>query len=125
MISTLYFNNNTEFVKVDLTKVAYVEADGNYCHVVFNNGHTETVSVSLLQMQGLISKTLAQGNRSHYVRVGRKFIINTSTIVRVNVVRKHVVLCDHDHAPMVLEVPKESARQLKQLLVNQITNDKK
>lgn len=121
MASLLYFNTTNEFVKVDLTKVVYMEADGNYCHVFFSNSYEVLVTISLLQMQSLIAKTLGADNKAQYIRVGRKYIINTSYLVGVNVARKQVVMTDFSHKPMTLEVPKEAARDLKQLLVNNLS----
>ena len=33
----IYLNSRDEFLRVDITKIVYFEADGNYTHIILNN----------------------------------------------------------------------------------------
>ena len=113
MSTIIVFKSRNEFIKVDLSKVAYMEADGNYCHLFFCNGYAPLVTISMIQMEQVIAKTLGKGDSGVFIRVGRKYILNSSLIVEVNVQRKTVILTDYIHPPVSISLPKESAKQLR------------
>ena len=79
MKSIIYFNTRDELIKVDIRKVSYFEADGNYVHIHFTNG-IETMILTTLQN---ISKLLAEytsDSDTRFIRVGKRYILNISVI---------------------------------------------
>lgn len=87
----LYFNTRDELVRVKLERVAYFEADANYCHVVFVNGARATILTSLLNIEKLLSEQFKQ-NASNFIRIGKKFIINSRFIFQINVLKQKLIL---------------------------------
>ena len=62
--SILYFNTRDELLRVDLKRVIYFEADGNYTKIVSSNGLTSMVLLNLGKMEELLmlrSKTEPSG----------------------------------------------------------------
>lgn len=54
--TTLFFNTRDEMIKVKLERVAYFEADSNYCHVIFINGAKATLLTSLVNIEKLLTE---------------------------------------------------------------------
>lgn len=116
--TTLFFNTRDEMIKVKLDRVAYFEADANYCHVVFINGAKATILTSLVNIQGLLSERF-RGDAPLFIRIGKKYIVNKNFIFQINVLRQRLVLTDFV-SPTVLEIAisKEALKNLKQLYTN-------
>lgn len=98
-----------------MARVAYFEADSNYCHVVFINGASATILTSLVNIETLLSERLKE-NASVFIRIGKKYIVNRRFIFQINVARQKLILTDFVN-PSVKEltVSKEALRNLKNL----------
>lgn len=115
----LYFQTRDELVKVDLSKVIFFESDGNYTNVNFANGCKATVLMSLTDLEELIDSKITT-QRKPFIRVGRKFIINSSYIFHINILRQRLVLTNClDSTIYTLTVSKEALRNIKNLYSNQ------
>lgn len=116
--TTLFFNTRDEMTKVKLEKVAYFEADSNYCHVVFINGAKATLLTSLVNIEKLLSEYLNKGTPL-FIRVGKRFIVNRQYIFQINVIRQRLILSDFV-SPIVheLAISKEALKNLKALYTN-------
>ncbi|MBD5280080.1 MAG: LytTR family transcriptional regulator [Bacteroides sp.] len=113
--TTLYFNTRDELIKVKLDKVAYFEADSNYCHVVFIHGEKATLLTSLVNMEQLLSERL-KGENPMFVRIGKRYIVNIQYIFQINIPRQRLMLTDFETAGVIeLAVSKEALKNLKQL----------
>ena len=115
--TTLFFNTRDELIKVKLGRVAYFEADSNYCHVHFINGAKATLLTSLVNIEQLLSQHF-QKNASHFIRIGKKVIVNGNFIFQINVVRQKLILSDFI-SPLVIElnISKEALKNLKNLYI--------
>ena len=113
--TTLFFNTRDEMVKVRLERVAYFEADANYCHVVFINGAKATLLTSLVNIEKLLSEQFKE-TASVFIRIGKKVIVNSHFIFQINVQRQKLVLTDFV-SPNVLElsISKDALKNLKNL----------
>lgn len=113
--ATLFFNTRDELVKVRLEKVVYFEADSNYCHVFFINGAKATLLASLNGISNLIQTQIADDN-FHFIRIGKKYIVNQKYIFHINIPKQRLLLTDFD-SPIVHEVAisKEALKKLKLL----------
>lgn len=113
--TTLLFNTRDELVKVKLERVAYFEADANYCHVVFINGAKATLLTSLVNVEKLLSEQFKE-TASVFIRIGKKVIVNSRFIFRINVQRQKLVLTDFV-SPNVMElsISKDALKNLKNL----------
>lgn len=113
--TVLFFNTRDELVKVKMDKVAYFEADANYCHVYFINGAKATLLTSLVNIEKLISEGFKEDSAS-FIRIGKKHIVNSRYIFLINTQRQRLSLTDFI-SPSVFElsISKEALKKLKQL----------
>lgn len=113
--TTLFFNTRDEMVRVNLERVAYFEADANYCHAVFINGAKATLLTTLVNIEKLLSEQFGE-SASVFIRIGKKVIVNRRFIFKINVQRQKLVLTDFI-SPNVLEltISKEALKNLKNL----------
>lgn len=113
--TTLFFNTRDELIKVKLDRVAYFEADSNYCHVVFINGARATLLTSLVNIETLLDERF-RGDSPMFIRIGKRFIINRLYIFQINIPLQKLVLSDFT-SPAIFElnISKEALRNLKLL----------
>ncbi len=116
--TTLFFNTRDEMIKVKLDRVAYFEADSNYCHVVFINGAKATLLTSLVNIESLLTERF-KGDNPMFIRIGKRYIVNKQYVFQINIQRQKLILSDYI-IPNVLEISisKEALKNLKQLYSN-------
>lgn len=71
----LCINSRDDLLRIDISRIIYFEADGNYTNIILSNKLKGVVSMNLLQMQKLISDTL-KDQATIFVRLGKKYIVN-------------------------------------------------
>lgn len=114
----LYINTRDELFKVDLDKMIYAMAEGNYVNMYFRNGQRIIICTSLQSLEQMILSVIAKNKRGVFIRIGRRFIVNNNYITHVNVLKQQLVLSDMDVVkPIVLSVSKEALKTLKQAMV--------
>ena len=114
-MKTLYFNTRDELIKVDLKYVMYFESDGNYTHVHFTNGCEAMLLISLTHLEELIDNKL-KGSGQPFIRIGKKYIVNSLFIFHINVPKQQLVLTDFLHTGCkTLAISKEALKQIKNL----------
>lgn len=113
--TTLFFNTRDEMIKVKLDRVAYFEADSNYCHVVFINGVRATLLTSLVNIETLLTERF-KGDNPMFIRIGKRYIVSMQYIFQINIQRQKLILTDYI-TPSTLEISisKEALKNLKQL----------
>lgn len=115
MDNILLFSTRDELTRIRLEKVMYFEADANYTRVVFVNGLTAMLLTSLVHLEELISGVLIEKN-SIFVRIGKRYIINSAYLFQINVLRQRLVLSDMTSTfTATLSVSKDALRKLKAL----------
>ena len=121
----LIFNTRDELTRIRLDRVCYFESDGNYTIVYFINGVKVSLLTSLVHLEELIADIFS-GSRSVFIRIGKKYIINTSYIFQINVLRQRLVLSDLSATTIyVVPVAKEALKKLKMLYMPVQKNDGK
>lgn len=116
--TTLFFNTRDEMVKVKLEKVAFFEADSNYCHVSFINGAKATLLTSLVNIENLLVAHF-KGDNPMFIRIGKRYIVNLNYIFQINIPRQRLILTDFSSpAVQELTISKEALKNLKQLYSN-------
>lgn len=102
-------------IKVRLERVAYFEADSNYCHTVFINGAKATLLTSLVNIEELLSDRF-RDSEPIFIRIGKRYIVNKQYIFQINIPRQKLILTDYV-SPSVLEISisKDALKNLKQL----------
>lgn len=115
MDNILLFSTRDELTRIRLERVMYFEADANYTKVVFSNGVTATLPTSLVHLEKLIAGVLIEKN-SIFVRIGKRYIINSAYLFQINVLRQRLVLSDlASPYTATLSVSKDALRKLKAL----------
>ena len=111
----MLFSTRDELTRIRLERVMYFEADANYTKVVFPNGVTATLLTSLVHLEKLIAGVLIEKN-SIFVRIGKRYIINSAYLFQINVLRQRLVLSDlASPYTATLSVSKDALRKLKAL----------
>lgn len=113
--SILYFNTRDELLRVDLKRVIYFEADGNYTKIVSSNGLTSMVLLNLGKMEELLmlrSKT----EPSSFARIGKRFIVNIAFIYRINILSQELTLSDQRFFTETINLSKDALRKLKDIM---------
>ena len=69
----LHLNTRDEFLRMDISKIVYFEADGNYTNIVLANKLKSVVCMNLAHMQQILTDSLKENART-FVRVGKRYI---------------------------------------------------
>ena len=118
-METLLFNTRDELLRVSLRHVVYFEADDNYIHIYFSNGTIATLLCTLSNMELLINEKL-EGKLQPFIRIGKRYIVNSSCIFQINTLKKKLILtCFNAPQLYTLSVSKEALKNLKDLFVAQ------
>lgn len=114
-MDTLLFNTRDELVRVSLRHVVYFEADGNYTHIFFANGQKASVLYSLAKLETLLDEKL-QGKKQPFIRIGKKYIINSTCVFQINTLKHKLILANFDTSNVFsISVSKEALKSLKEL----------
>lgn len=118
----LIINSRDELLRIDMTKVIYVEADGNYSNIILANKLKATVGLNLGQVEKLFAQNFGIKART-YARIGKRFILNLSYLYKINVLRQQLVLSDGSTFAYQLDISKEALKNLKDLYIVKKTSD--
>jgi len=111
----IYFNSRDELLRIDLKRVAYFEADGNYTKIVSINGLSSMVLLNLGKMEAFISLRSKEENRM-FARIGKRFIVNLSFIYSLNLLKQELILSDQRFFTEKISISKDALKKLKELL---------
>lgn len=118
----LIINSRDELLRIDMTKVIYVEADGNYSNIILANKLKATIGLNLGQVEKLFADNFGIKART-YARIGKRFILNLSYLYKINILRQQLVLSDGASFAYQLDISKEALKKLKDLYVSKKSND--
>ena len=114
-MSILLFNTRDELVRVDLMHVVYFESDDNFTSVCFSNGVKVVLLYSLTGMERLINERM-KGKMQPFIRVGKRYIVNSSYILQINVLKRKLILASFNTSQLfTLSISKEALKALKEL----------
>jgi len=118
----LHLNSRDEFLRMDIRKIVYFEADGNYTNIVLANKLKGVVCMNLSHMQQVLSERLKE-QASIFARVGKKYIINHKYVYQINVLRQKLVLSDGENFDFQLDISKEALKNLKEIYVTSLNQN--
>ena len=119
----LHLNSRDELLRIDISKIVYFEADGNYTNIILINKLKGVVCMNLSQMQKLLTEKLKE-QAIIFARIGKKHIINHTYVYQINLNKQRLILSDGSTFAFKLDVSKEALKRLKDLYTN-VNNDKK
>ncbi len=115
----LFINTRDELLRLDCTKVVYMEGDGNYTNIILANKIKTPIGMNLSEMQRLITESRKE-RASIYARIGKRYIINLKYLYRINTLQQTLTLTDSETFAYQLKVSKEALKQLKAMIVQGI-----
>ncbi|MBQ7819469.1 MAG: LytTR family transcriptional regulator [Bacteroidales bacterium] len=113
----IYLNSRDELYRIEISKIVYFEADGNYTNIVLSNNIKAVVCMNLLHMQDFLKEMLSAQDNSMFCRIGKRYIVNLSYIFQINILRQKLVLSDGDRFVFQLDISKDALKKLKGLFV--------
>ena len=99
-------NSRDELFVLDLDKVAYIQASGNYSRIVYIGGMQMMITLGLSKLEGMIKMIVPKDRRSPFVRLGRSLLVNQTYLTHINVLKQRLTLSDNQEHSYVLDVPK-------------------
>lgn len=110
----LCLNSRDELLIIDLSKIAFFQANGNYTHLNYIGGETHLLTTGLSKIEEYIRMSWPNGTTSPYVRLGRSLIINQTFLSAISVVKQKLTLSDGAGNSYSLSVPKPLLKQYKE-----------
>ena len=120
----LYVNTRDELLRLDCSKIVYMEGDGNYTNIVFVNKLKASVCMNLSEMQKFVSESLGE-RAAMFARVGKRFIVNLSYVYQISMARRMLVVTDGVYFAFQLGISKEALRQLKEVMLQRAAKSSK
>lgn len=111
----LVFSSRDELLKVNLDKVVYFEADGNYTRIYIVNGLSGMVLANLGKIEELLA-TRFKDERGRFARIGKRFVVNLSYIFRINVLKQELTLSDQKTFSQTVSISRDALKKLKELM---------
>ena len=112
----LCINSRDELFVLDLDKVAYIQASGNYSRIVYIGGMQMMITLGLSKLEGMIKMIVPKDRRSPFVRLGRSLLVNQTYLTHINVLKQRLTLSDNQEHSYVLDVPKALLKADKDLI---------
>lgn len=116
MRQLIFFNSRDNLLRLDIERIAYFEADGNYTSIVTKNKLRVQVGASLTRMEELLSQQLHE-QASIFVRVGKRFVINRNYVFNIDCAHQRLVLSDMESFVFSLPLSKDALRKMKDLFI--------
>jgi len=103
-----------ELYIIDLNRVLYLQADDHYTDVYYTSGAHFLVPFGLVKIEEKIS-TMPEA-KLYMLRLGRKYIVNTRHIFRINTIKELLYLTNDEGSNISLHVSKPVLRSLMDLI---------
>ena len=110
------FNSRDELLRLDVQRIVYFEADGNYSYIVTCNKLKGAVSLNLGQVEDVLANRLKE-RKSIFARIGKRYIVNLNYVYKINPQKKQLILTDFSSFAYQLEISREALKALKELMV--------
>ena len=112
----IFFNSRDELQRIDVSKIVYFEADGNYTDIVMVNKLRASVCMNLGEMEKAVTAQIGDAAKI-FMRIGKRFIINMQYVYSINVLKQQLILSDYDHFAFQINVSKDALRKMKDLML--------
>ena len=112
----IFFNSRDELQRIEVSKIVYFEADGNYTTIVMVNKLRASICMNLGEMERTLASQL--GSESlRFMRIGKRFIINMQYVYSINVLKQQLILSDYDHFAFQVSISKDALKKMKDLML--------
>lgn len=122
-MARICLNTRDELIIIDLNKVAFMRADGNYTNIMYIDGQAVVLSLGLSKVENLVGQAYPKGTKSPFVRMGRSMVINQSYLNRINILKQKLYLYDYENHVYSLTVPKPLLKEYREIIRKQYTTE--
>lgn len=112
----IFFNSRDELLRIEISKVVYFEADGNYTDIVMVNKLRASVCMNLGEMEKALAAQIGD-EAKRFMRIGKRFIINMQYVYDINVLKQQMILSDYDHFAFQVNISKDALKKMKDLML--------
>lgn len=112
----LLFNTRDQLLRLDISRLVYFEADGNYTHVVAMNKLKSTIGTTLARTEAALEQQLGEQAR-RFMRVGKRFIVNLDFVYSIDMAHQRLVMSDMATFAFQLPISKDALRRMRELIV--------
>lgn len=112
----IFFNSRDELQRIEVSKIVYFEADGNYTDIVMVNKLRASICMNLGEMERAIAVQIGDDAKM-FMRIGKRFIINMRYVYSINVLKQQLVLSDYDHFAFQVSISKDALKKMKELML--------
>ena len=112
----VFFNSRDELLRIEVSKIVYFEADGNYTDIIMVNKLRASVCMNLGEMEKAIAVQIGDGAKI-FMRIGKRFIVNMKYVYSINVLKQQLVLSDYDHFAFQVSISKDALKKMKDLML--------
>lgn len=92
----LVISKGTEYLRIPVSQLIFITAEGNYSEVVLHDGRKHLVSYQLGQIADMIDNQFGK-NDGRLIRIGRSLIINKEFLHLIDSAKQQIILSDcHD-----------------------------
>ena len=106
----LCLSAHDELYIIDLSQVLYMQADDHYTVIYYTSGSNFMIPYGLGQVEDAIHDNSCEA--PFLMRLGRKYIVNTSRIFRISTIRDTLYLSDNHGNHVGLHISKPVLRSL-------------
>lgn len=112
----IFFNSRDELQRIEVSKIVYFEADGNYTDIVMVNKLRASICMNLGEMEKAIAAQIGD-DAQIFMRIGKRFIINMRYVYSINVLKQRLILSDYDHFAFQISISKDALKKMKELML--------
>lgn len=112
----LCLNTRDELLIIDLAKIAFFQANGNYTHMQYIKGETHLLTIGISKVEEFIRQVWPADQPSPFIRLGRSLLINQTYLTEINILKQRITLSDRETNSYTLAVPKPLLKQYKELI---------
>lgn len=118
----IYLNSRDEFLRIDISRIVYFEADGNYTHIVLSNGLVGMVCMSMTKMEQYVGPMVKKKGIT-LARIGKRFIINLSYVYKINILQQELVLSDQRFFSYTLNLSRDALKNLRDVMTENLKDN--
>ncbi len=113
----LILNSRDELLRMDISRIVYFEADGNYTNIYMCNKMKGTVCMNLARMQEALTLQMKE-KATRFARIGKSYIVNLNYVYSIQMLKQRLVLSDQLTFAFQIAVSKEALKALRDLFIN-------
>jgi len=113
-MAKLCLNSRDELIILDLDRIAYFQANGNYTQLTYISGQKQLLTLGLSKIEAVIRSATPPGHPGSFLRLGRSVIINRKFVITISVPKQKLYLGDYENHLFTLPVPKPLLKALKE-----------